>query len=453
MTEGTPWKHILRFALPVLAGLLLQQLYNTVDAIVVGKFAGEVSLSAVGTTGSFAFLFLALASGFSAGNGVIVAQHYGAGNEKQVRANASTGILLMLGMGIAAVVVGLLISRPAYVYLVGVPEDFLGLTLQYFRIYTIGLFFQFGYNFFSSILRAVGDSAATLYFLLISSVLNIVLDVAFVAGLHWGVVGAALATVIAQVGSFVTAYYYMFRKYPIFRFGIKEFTWDLKLAQKTVIMGFPIALQLIIVSFGLTFIQRAVNGFGQAMTASFTVGQRIEMYLHLPCNALQTTLATYTGQNIGAGRMDRVKKGSRQAIIMSLLFTVCISAFIWFLSGHIIGLFGIGSQAAVYCDAHLKTISLITIVLSIYIPLLGVFQGANHTGVPALIASGSLGTRVFVTYLFQHSALFGFTIIWWNGMFGFGVGCLLTWTYYLSNRWQKNAVIENKRKLSENEKL
>ena len=442
MVEGTPWKHILRFAFPVLAGSLLQQLYNTVDTIIVGNFSGEAALSAVGTTGSFAFLFLALATGFSAGNGVVVAWHYGAGNEKQVRANASTGILLMLGMGILATIAGLLVSRPAYTYLVVVPEEFLELTLQYFRIYAIGLIFQFGYNIFSSILRAVGDSAATLYFLLIASVLNIILDLVFVAGFQWGVIGAAVATDIAQAGSFVAAYIYMALRYPMFRFKLRDFTWDFGLAKRTLRAGFPIALQLIIVSFGLTFIQRAVNGFGQAMTASFTVGYRIELYMNLPCSAFQTTLATYTGQNIGAGKPDRVKKGARQAVLMSFLFTLCISALVWFFAENIIGLFKISEQATVYCNAHLKTIAFINIILALYIPLFGVFQGTNHGGAATVVAVGALGMRVLSTYLFRYSPIFGHTIIWWNGLFGFGTGCLIAWTYYLSNRWQKKSATQ-----------
>ena len=442
MVEGTPWKHILRFAFPVLAGSLLQQLYNTVDTIVVGNFSGEAALSAVGTTGSFTFLFLALATGFSAGNGVVVAQYYGAKDEKQVRANASTGILLMMGMGLLATIVGLLISRPAYTYLVGVPDEFLELTLQYFRIYAIGLIFQFGYNIFSSILRAVGDSAATLYFLLIASVLNTILDLVFIAGFQWGVVGAALATDIAQAGSFVAAYIYMTRRYPMFQFKPKEFTWDSGLAKKTLQAGFPIALQLIIVSFGLTFIQRAVNGFGQAMTASFTVGYRIELYMNLPCSAFQTTLATYTGQNIGAGKPERVKKGARQAVLMSLLLTLCISALVYIFAENIIGLFKLSKQAFVYCNAHLKTIALINIILALYIPLFGVFQGTNHGGAATFVAVGALGMRVLSTYLFRYSSLFGHTIIWWNGLFGFGTGCLIAWAFYLSNRWQKKSAIE-----------
>lgn len=441
MVEGTPWKHILRFALPVMAGALLQQLYNTVDTIVVGNFSGEAALSAVGTTGSLTFLFMALALGFSAGNGVVVAQHYGAGDEKRVRENASTGILLLLGMGIFVTILGFLVSRAAFTHLVAVPEDILELTLQYFRVYAVGLVFQYGYNIFSAILRAVGDSAATLYFLLIASVLNVALDLVFVAGFRWGVVGAALATDIAQAASFVAAYIYMIRKYPVFRFKLKEFVWNTELAKKTLIVGFPIALQMIIVSFGLTFIQRAVNGFGQAMTASFTVGQRIEMYMNQPCSAFQTTLATYAGQNIGAGRMDRVKKGAHQAVLMSFLLTLCISALVWIFAGDVIGLFGLSSQAAVYCNAHLKTIAIINIILSLYIPLFGVFQGAGHGGAPTVVATGALGVRVLITYLFRYSALFGYTIIWWNGLFGFGTGFLISWCYYLSNRWQKNSVI------------
>lgn len=439
MTSGAPWKHVLRFALPVLAGSLLQQLYSTVDAIVVGNFSGEAALSAVGTTGSFAFLFLAVAMGFSAGNGVVVAQYYGAGDQKEVRANASTGILFLMVLGAAAAVLGLVIARPAYVHLVNVPEDYLELTLLYFRIYAIGLLFQFGYNIFSSILRAVGDSAATLYFLLIASVLNIVLDLAFVAGLKWGVAGAAIATDISQAASFIAAYVYMTKKYPVFRFTLQEYKWDGRRIAKTVKIGFPIALQLVIVSMGLTLIQRAVNGFGQAMTASFTVGQRIEMYLNLPCNAFQTTMATYAGQNIGAGKMDRVKLGMRQTLLISLAMTVCISGAVWLLSGHIITLFGLSDQAAVYCLDHLHTVAFINIILSLYIPLFGVFQGANHSGFPTIVACCALSIRVIVTYLFRYSPFLGYSIIWWNGLFGFGVGCTISWLYYLSGKWQLGA--------------
>ena len=441
MTEGTPWKHIVRFALPVLLGSLLQQLYNTVDAIVVGNFAGEASLSAVGTTGSFAFLFLAMALGFSAGNGVIVAQYYGAGDQNQVRENASTGILFLMVLGVVFALLGMLVARPAFIYIVNVPKSYLELTLQYFRIYAFGLIFQYGYNIFSSILRAVGDSAATLYFLLIASLLNIVLDLLFVAVFRWGVAGAAIATVIAQAASFVAAYLYMTRKYPVFHFALTDYKWRAHSIRRTVTIGFPISLQLMIVSIGLTLIQRVVNSFGQAMTASFTVGSRIEQYLNIPFNAFQTTLATYTGQNIGAGRIDRVKLGTRQTIAFSLGMTLVIYGAVWLLAGSIITLFGLSDQAAVYCLAHLRTVALVNIILSLYVPLFGVFQGANHSGIPTIVATCALTTRVIVTYLLKDSSFLGYRIIWWNGLFGFGMGFTVSWLYYLSGRWQKNSSV------------
>ena len=328
MTQGSPWKHILSFSLPVFIGSLLQQLYNTVDAMVVGKFAGESSLSAVGTTASFVFFFLAIATGFSAGNGVVVAQYFGADQKDKVRESAVTGISFLMILGVVFTIFAIVISRPAYIYFVNVPNDYIELTLIYFRVYAIGLVFQFGYNIFSAILRAIGDSAATLYFLLISSVINVVLDILFVAYFHMGVYGAAVATVISQAASFVAAYFYMVKKYPIFRFKLSEYKLNKDLVNKTVQIGFPMSLQLIVVSLGLTLIQRVVNAFGQVMTASFTVGYRIEMYLHLPCNAFQTALATYTGQNIGACKMDRVKNGAKQAVLMSVLFTLVISIII-----------------------------------------------------------------------------------------------------------------------------
>ena len=441
MTEGAPWRHILRFALPVLAGSLLQQLYQTADTIIVGAFNGEDALSAVGTTNSFTFLFLAIAMGFSAGCGVIVAQHYGAKHEQLVKKSASTGILLLLGMGLISTVIGLLLSGAAYTYWIKAPEEILDLTLLYFRVYAFGLIFQYGYNIFSSILRAVGDSAATLYFLLISSLSNIALDLLFVAGFRWGVMGAALATVIAQAGSFAAAYLYMIKKYPMFHFGLRGFVWDTFLAKKTITVGLPIALQMVVVSLGFSFIQRAVNGFGKSMTASFTVGQRIEMYLNLPCNAFQTTLATYAGQNIGAGKPENVRRGVRQTFIISMIMTVAISAAVWLFADAIAGLFGLGSQALEYCRAHLRTVAFVNIILGMYVPLFGVFQASNHASVCTVVATTVLSTRVLTTYLFRYSAFLGYAIIWWNGLFGFSMGFLISWSYYLSGRWQKNAAI------------
>ena len=208
--------------------------------------------------------------------------------------------------------------------------------------------------------------------------------------------------------------------------------------KKAVTIGMPISIQLVIVSLGLTFIQRAVNEFGKSMTASFTVGNRIEQYINLPCNALQTTLATYTGQNIGAGKMDRVKKGAKQAVFISFGVTVVISAIIWIFSGQIANMFSLSPEALEYCLPHIKTVAMINIVLSTYIPLFGLYQGMGHSFFPTIVATCALGVRVIVVYLLRYSPYFGHTIIWWNGLFGFGVGCTITWAFYLSGIWKKS---------------
>ncbi len=441
MLSGSPWKPIALFALPVLLGSLLQQLYNTVDTIMVGNFSGEAALSAVGTTSSFSFLFLAVAMGFSSGNGVVVSQSYGAGDMRRVREAASTGMILLMAMGVALSIAGILIARPVLRGFVSVPDAFLDQAVLYFQIYSAGLVFQFGYNIFSAILRSIGDSAATLYFLLIASVMNVILDAVFVAGLKWGVAGAAIATDIAQAVSFAAAYFYMRRKYEVFRYGLREYVWSSEHAKQSIRIGFPIGLQLGIVAFGLTAIQRAVNSFGQVMTASFTVGQRVEMYLHLPCNAFQVTLATYAGQNIGADRMDRVNKGVAQTLIMSIVITAFISCMVWVFAERIMGFFSISPEASVFCLDHLRTIALINILLSAYVPIFGAFQGANHSAFPTFVATAALGLRVAVTYLFCRSGFLGYRMLWWNGLFGFGMGFTITWIFYLSGAWRRNSKV------------
>ena len=437
MTHGAPWLHILKFTFPVLAGSLLQQLYQTADTVIVGNFSGERALAAVGTTNTLCFLLLAVAIGFSAGNGVVVSQHFGAGRLDEVRRDAATGILFLGGLGAAFAVIAIVFSRMAYKYVVDVPAEILPETLTYFRIYCLGLIFQYLYNALAAILRSVGDSAATLYFLLIASVLNILLDLLLVGFFKWGVAGAAWATDISQAVSVIAAWWYMHAKYQIFRFGPCCLVWDKTVAADTVKIGLPIALQLVFVALGLTFIQRAVNGFGQVMTATFAVGQRIEMYLHLPCNALQTTLATFTGQNVGAGRMNRVKLGAYQGVLISALFTIILSIPVWCFAGVLPGFFALSDAAANYCTSYLKAIALVVVVLSLYVPLFGVFQGTRHSLIPTITALCALTLRVIVTYVFKDGELFGHTIIWWNPLFGFGLGCILTWIFYFAVIWKR----------------
>ncbi|MBO5923210.1 MAG: hypothetical protein J6Q81_01725, partial [Lentisphaeria bacterium] len=239
----------------------------------------------------------------------------------------------------------------------------------------------------------------------------------------------------------VAAWIYMHKKYKVFQFRFRELVWNKAVAAATVKIGLPIALQLVFVALGLTFIQRAVNGFGQAMTAAFAVAQRIEMYLHLPCNALQTALATFTGQNVGAKRMDRVNAGAWQGVVLSVLITILLSIPVWCLSGVLPDFFALSDTASGYCSSYLETISLLVAILAIYVPIFGVFQGTGHSLLPTITALCALGLRVLAVYVFKDSQYFGHSIIWWNPLFGFGLGCTLTLIFCACGIWKRNTAI------------
>ena len=436
MTSGTPWKQILIFSLPVFIGLLLQQLYNTVDTIIVGNYASEAALSAVGTTGSLTFLFLAVANGFSTGAGVLTSQYYGAGRYEEMRKTGGVSVSLLIVMGAVATILGLIAGRTALTYLLAVPENFRDIAVTYFLVYCLGLIFQFGYNIVAALLRSVGDSKASMYFLLIASIVNIGLDLLFVAVFKMGAAGAAIATDISQALSCIAAFIYMYRKYPVFRFGREDFRLDGEIISQIARMGFPVTLQQMIAAFGILFIQRAVNGYGQSMTASFTVGSRIELYAQMPLNSFYMALATYVGQNIGAGNLDRVRKGARQTMLLSFIVTIIIAGLILVYSEQLIRLFGISDQAAELCRQHLKVTVMAFVLQSVYLPLFGVFQGAGDGFAITRTAAVALGIRVLTTYTLCYLPLFGYRIVWWNMMFGFIGGFIITWVHYLRGTWQ-----------------
>lgn len=436
LLTGKPWKAILTFMFPVFMGLLLQQFYNTADTIIVGNFAGEAALAAVGACGVLTMAFLALANGFSAGACVLIAQSFGAGETATMRRQASSALLVMVGMGMAATVAGVLISRLALRYLLATPESLLSMADTYFRIYSLGLVFQFGYNIVAAILRGIGDSKATLYFLLIASILNVALDLVFVCIFRMGVMGVAIATNIAQMASCVAAFVYMMKKYPLFRWTPKEFTFEWNLAGLTLQRGFPMALQQLIVSLGFVFLQRAVNSYGEAMTASFSIAQKIETYMTLPASALMTTQSTYTAQNMGAGKPERVITGARHTVILSELISICILAVVFVFAAPIVTAFGLGEEAAGYCTAHVRCVALCLIPFASYFPLLGLFQGANNALYSTFVATSALAVRVLSTYVLQELPGIGYHMIWWNTLLGWGLGCILAWVHFFRGKWR-----------------
>lgn len=441
LTQGTPWKGALRFALPLLLGNLLQQLYNTADTIIVGNYVSDHALSAVGSCTSLTMLFTALALGFSIGAGVLAAQYFGAQKLGEVRRYAATSIVLFLALGAVMSVLGAVLARPLLAGLLQTPAALLEMAVTYFMIYAAGLIFQFGYNIAAALLRAIGDSKATLYFLLASSLLNVVLDLLLVAVVKMGVAGAAIATVFSQLLSCVLSFWYMHRKYEFLRFSVRQLRFEPALAGRVLAVGAPMAVQQSVVSCGFMFMQRLVNSCGEDMVASFTVGSRIENYLILPTLSFQSTMATYTGQNIGARQPERVSRGLQQVIGLAICITLPLSAAAYFLAPQIISLFAISGQAAAYCARHLHLAACAVLVFAVYFPCNGLLQGAGEGLYATACAALALGVRVALAYLLIKTALFGVGAIWWSQLLAWVVTLIFCYCHYFRGTWKTRSLV------------
>lgn len=441
LTRGTPWKLIVQFALPIMLGNLLQQLYNTADTIIVGNFEGQQALSSVGACTSLTILFTALALGFSIGAGVLISQYFGAGRMQELRRYAATSIVLMLAMGLVMTMVGVLSAELLLRGFLGTPESLLPQSVLYFRIYAAGLVFQFGYNIAAALLRALGDSQATLYFLLVSSVLNVVLDLLFVAVCGMGVAGAAIATVISQLASCVIGFWYMYRKYELLRFSACELRLEPAVAGRILRVGLPMALQQSIVSCGFLFLQKLVNYYGESMIASYTVASRMENILMIPILGIQSTMATYAGQNMGAKLPERVSRGLGQGVLVSLFMTLVLCAGQIVGISLIIGAFRLDEAAAEICRQHLFASAVAIPIFAVYFPANGMFQGVGEGFHATFYALMALGLRVVFAYSLHKTAAFGYTAIWWSQAMAWTLTLIVCYAHFFRGKWKEKSLI------------
>lgn len=441
LTRGTPWKLIVQFALPIMLGNLLQQLYNTADTIIVGNFEGQQALSSVGACTSLTILFTALALGFSIGAGVLISQYFGAGRMQELRRYAATSIVLMLAMGLVMTMVGVLSAELLLRGFLGTPESLLPQSVLYFRIYAAGLVFQFGYNIAAALLRALGDSRATLYFLLVSSVLNVVLDLLFVAVCGMGVAGAAIATVISQLASCVIGFWYMYRKYELLRFSARELRLEPAVAGRILRVGLPMALQQSIVSCGFLFLQKLVNYYGESMIASYTVASRMENILMIPILGIQSTMATYAGQNMGAKLPERVSRGLGQGVLVSLFMTLVLCAGQIVGISLIIGAFRLDEAAAEICRQHLFASAVAIPIFAVYFPANGMFQGVGEGFHATFYALMALGLRVVFAYSLHKTAAFGYTAIWWSQAMAWTLTLIVCYAHFFRGKWKEKSLI------------
>ena len=301
--------------------------------------------------------------------------------------------------------------------------------------------FQFGYNIAAALLRALGDSKATLYFLLVSSVLNVVLDLVFVAGLGMGVAGAAIATVLSQIASCVIGFAYMHRRYALLRFSLRELRMDLKTAGRILQVGAPMAIQQSIVSCGFLFLQRLVNYYGESMIASYTVASRMENILMIPIIGIQNTMATFAGQNMGAQRPDRVSKGLGQGVLVSLGMTLilCLAQ----IAGIplIIRAFQLDAGAAAICRLHLFSSAVAIPIFAVYFPANGMCQGVGEGFHATFYALLALGLRAVFAYALHKTSLFGYTAIWWSQAMSWTITLVVCYVHFFRGKWKDKSLI------------
>lgn len=440
MTEGSEWKHILLFTLPLMAGNFLQQLYNAVDGIVVGNFAaaGEDALSAVGTCAPVTMLFIAIAMGMSTGCSILIAQLHGARRYDEMRKAVATSLILVIAIGLVLSVAGGMVARWILEHILSVPENILPDATAYFAIYCFGLVFQFAYNIVAFILRSLGDSAATLYFLLVSSVANIVLDLVFVVCFHWDVPGVAIATVIAQALSAVVSVVYMFWKYPILRFGKGEFRFHRKQAALALRLSIPTTLQQCIVSSGHIAIQRIVNDFD--IIAAYTAGMRMENFITIPVFSFNVGMATFTGQNVGAGRLDRVRQGFRVTQIMGLTVCAVVGLIAFAAAAPLVGLFGVKGETQAVAAEYLRFIAPCLLLFCVYIITNGVLQGSGDVVFTAVNTVSNLAIRCAAAYLLAYLTPLGGRAAWMSLPISWTYAMVLSLVRYKRGKWKNKAV-------------
>lgn len=389
MTEGNIFKQIVKFSIPLILGNLFQQLYNTVDSIIVGSYIGSDALAAVGSTGSLINLLLAFCVGASAGAGIVISQFYGAKDKDGMDVAVHTTIAISAIAGLIMTAIGVLFT-PGLLQLMGTPSDILPASSLYLRIYFAGIFFSVVYNFAAGILNAVGNSAKALQYLMIAAGSNVVFDWLFVVVFHMGVEGVALATDIGQFLSFIFILRFMMKSQDMYRLELRKIRVDKKTSGKIIKVGIPTGIQNMMISFSNVIIQSSVNSFGAVLMAAFAAYVKVDGFNILPVLSFSMAATTFTGQNVGAGQYERVRRGMWTALAMGVGYTILSSAGILVFGRQIIGVFVNEAEVIELGCYILKFFCPFYFLLAIIHVLAGTVRGTGKTIPPMVIILMSL---------------------------------------------------------------
>ncbi len=411
LSRGPIRKNLILFSLPLIAGNLLQQLYNVVDTLIVGRFLGNVALAAVGSAFSLMTLLTSLILGLCMGSGVVFSQLYGEGNPERMKSAMvnAFGLIALCSLVLEVAVYALL---PRLIALMNVPAEAAPAMREYLLVIFSGLVFTFLYNYAAAVLRAVGNSAAPLAFLLLSTLVNIALDLLFVLGLNWGVGGAALATVIAQGASAVGILAYWAIRARDLLPARRHMRLNLPLIRRVAGISVLTSLQQSIMNFGILMIQSLVNSFGIATMAAFAAGVKIDAFAYAPAQDFGNGFATFVAQNTGAGNPERVRRGLREAALLSLSFCLMVSALVFVFARPLLTLFIDPAETEVLAIGmrYLRVEGVFYVGIGLLFLLYATYRGLERAGMSVVLTVISLGLRVLLAYAFAPR--FGTTAIW-----------------------------------------
>lgn len=401
MTEGSIWKKIFFFSIPLILGNLFQQLYNTVDSIIVGNYIGSEALAAVGSSGSLINLLIGFCIGASAGAGVVIAQFYGAQDREGVRKAVHTTIAIAIAAGAVLTVVGI-VATPILLKAMGTPQEVFDQASIYLKVYFGGILFSVVYNMSAGILNAVGNSKRSLVYLMIAATSNIFLDLLFVVVLKMGIVGAAIATDISQLLSCIFIILFLVRSEDVYRVKLKDIRCYDNLLGKILKIGLPTGVQNIVISLSNVIVQSSVNSFGAVAMAGFAAYIKVDGFNILPVLSFSMAATTFVGQNVGAGRLDRVKKGMYVSVAMGIIYTVCTGILLLTFAPQVIGVFTQNGKVVEYGVYIMKFFCPFYWMLGILHILAGTIRGTGKT------------MQAMVVFLFS---LCIFRVLWiWGAM-------------------------------------
>lgn len=384
LTEGSIWKKIVAFAIPLFFGNLFQQLYNTADSLIVGNFLGSDALAAVSSSGNLIFLLVGFFNGISMGAGVVIARYYGAKDEEKVQLSVHTTIAFGLIAGIILTVLGVVLAPQILVWM-GTPKDVLVNSIVYFRIYFLGSIAFVLYNIFVGILQSSGDSKHPLKYLIISSCVNIVLDLLFVGVFHLGVGSAAFATIISQFTSAILCFIRLLRTTESYRVSIQKIKINRLMLKQIISNGLPAGFQNSIIAFANVIVQTNINSFGKMAVAGCGAYSKIEGFGFLPITCFALSLTTFISQNLGAQKYDRVKKGAKFGILCSITMAEIVGIAIYLLSPLLIRAFNNDPEVIAFGTAQARTVTLFYFLLSFSHCIAGILRGAGKSTIPMFV--------------------------------------------------------------------